>query len=142
MFKNSVDIINFVDQLKNTEANTLKFLFFITRSILVQHLIYRSKAITSTKYNQIGYAIACASDTSKRSEKNYCQLQKEILFIVSACEKVLEYFQFTMIIYHWSQYLSVLLQKLLQFQRFLLRHQKCNFQMNYIHSNKLTVVNA
>ena len=83
MFKNSIDIINFVDQLKNTEANTLKFLFFITRSILVRHLIYMSKAITSTKIqsDRICYC-PCKSHVKAIREKLLSIIKRDFIYCV------------------------------------------------------------
>lgn len=83
MFKNSIDIINFVDQLKNTEANALKFLFFITRSILVRHLIYRSKAITSTKIqsDRICYCL-CKSHVKAIREKLLSIIKRDFIYCV------------------------------------------------------------
>ena len=91
------------------------------------------------------HPIAFASRSMQSSEQNYSQLEKETLSIVFACEKFGEYLYgqtFEMCNDHLplkSIFTKPLSKAPARIQRFLLRLQRYNFDMQYVKGNLLFI---
>ena len=96
-------------------------------------------------HGTVWYPTAFASRSLTGAEQNYSQIEKETLSIVFSCEKFHEYVygpRFVVQNDHKpliSIYQTGLSKSPPRIQRFLLRLQRYNFQLNYVPGNKLFV---
>ena len=105
-------------------------------------------AVLEQKFDHDWHPIAFSSRSLSSSERNYCQLEKEMLSIVFACEHFHEYIygmQFNVFNDHLP--LQSIFQKSItkapaRLQRFLLRLQKYSFTMHYIKGSRLVVADT
>ena len=105
-------------------------------------------ALLEQKENERWHPIAHASRTLNKSEKNYCQLEKEIFSIVSTCTKFHDYVYgkpFHVCNDHLplkSIFTKSIVKSPPRIQRFLLRLQKYNFEMYYMQGSLLPVADT
>ena len=102
-------------------------------------------AVLEQKDNDQWHPIAYSSRSLTSSEKNYSQIERELLSIVFACNKYHQYIygqKFEV----YNDHLPLLTKDIkntpARLQRFLLRLQKYDFKMNYIAGPKLIVADA
>ncbi len=94
------------------------------------------------------YPIAFASRTMTSSERNYCQMEKEISSIVFACKKFHDYLIGNrFIVENDHRPLIAIVQKPLskappRIQRFLLSLQRYNFELQYRPGNQMILADA
>ena len=102
-------------------------------------------AMLEQLHGTVWYPTAFASRSLTGAEQNYSQIEKETLSIVFSCEKFHEYvygLRFVVQNDHKpliSIYQTGLSKSPPRIQRFLLRLQHYNFQLNYVPGNKLFV---
>ena len=105
-------------------------------------------AILEQEHEDGWHPVAYSSRSLKSYEQNYCQLEKEVLSIVFACERFHEYvYGIKFNVYNDHLPLKSIFKKALikappRIQRFLLRLQKYDFEMHYIRGKLLTVADA
>ena len=105
-------------------------------------------AVLEQKHDDEWFPVAYASRSLTISEQNYCQLEKETLSIVFACDKFHEYVYGSKChIYNDHLPLKFIFKESLiksppRIQRFMLRLQKYDFEMHYIQGNLLTVADT
>ena len=105
-------------------------------------------AVLEQKSEAEWYPIAYASRSLTNSEKNYSQMEKEMLSIVFSCDKFHQYvYGRDFNVYNDHMPLKSIFKKDLKsaparLQRFLMRLHKYNFTMHYIPGSKLIVADA
>ena len=102
-------------------------------------------AVLEQKHNDSWYPVGYAGRSLTSAERNYCQLEKEILSIVFACYKF-HNFIYGKRFYVFNEHLplqSIFKRSILKapprIKRFLLRLQRYDFEMHYIQEQLLTV---
>ena len=96
-------------------------------------------------HGTVWYPTAFASMSLTAAEQNYSQIEKETLSIVFSCEKFHEYVYGLRFVIENDHKLQIsIFQRALsksppRIQRFLLRLQCYNFQLNYVPGNQLFV---
>ena len=140
-----------IDNLKSiiTQAPVLKFYDpNLPLRISCDASAFGLGAVLEQKFDDDWYAIAYASRSLSSAEQNYCQLEKETLSIVFACSKFHDYIygkKFHVLNDHKplkSIFKRSLIKAPPRIQRFLLRLQKYEFEMEYIQGSKLTVADT
>ena len=106
------------------------------------------RAVLGQKHDDIWHPVSYASRSLASAEENYCQLEKEILSIVFACDKFHEFiYRKQSDVYNNYLPLKSIFNKTIlkappRIQRFLLRLQCYDFTMNYMKGSLLTVVDT
>ena len=102
-------------------------------------------AVLEQKHEEHWFPVAYGSRSLTSSERNYCQLEKETLSIVFACQKFHEYVYGRYFhVYNDHMPLKSIFTKSItkappRIQRFLLRLQRYQFEMHYIKGSDLIV---
>ena len=105
-------------------------------------------AVLEQQHENIWHPIGYVSRTLTSAEQNYCQLEKEILSIVFACQKFHNLIygkKFHVFNYHLplkSIFNKSILKAPPRIQRFLLRLQRYNFEIHHIQGKFLTVADT
>ena len=96
-------------------------------------------------HGSVWYPTRFASRSLTAAEQNYSQIEKETLSIAFSCEKFHEYvYGLRFVVENDHKPLISIFQRALsksppRIQRFLLRLQRYNFQLKYVHGNQLFV---
>ena len=140
--------IKAVDQLKQMITSSPILKFFDTQ-IPIRISCDASQsglgAILEQKHGEEWHPVAYASRSLNTAERNYCQIEKEMLSIVFSCERFKEYVyvqKFEILIDHLplrSIFDKPLWKSPAQLQRFLLRLQRYNFNMKYLRGKHLVI---
>ena len=105
-------------------------------------------AVLEQQNGENWFPIAYSSRTLTSTEKNYCQLEKETLSILFACNKFHDYvYGRKFYVYNDHLPLKSIFNKNItkapaRIQRFMLRLQRYDFDLHYIKGSKLTVADA